>query len=881
MSGQTPPAAASSAGPSTRSGAATSEILPLVDEPERLLHQAGLSQSFRSAPSVPSGAGPDDDASGSADMMLQGVEVPAPPPPADATTGSAAMSGVPVLQATEGSSRRHTMPVSVGRGYQLADATPSALPETFLRTGDSAGRSAHIAAPATVPRPRNVLPIGPVMPASAADIPAAMRALAQNVRPEQRDQFLEALQRAGFRSPDSVVIEPVPSKTTVQPTPGFSSAPANTEGLIEVPTQEPAPRLNRNDPQTATATDPSLLFPPHERSARTGPSTYAGTRSDDRRNSPSDHSQQSQDSSPPAPRSQPGAPRTSSSEGLDVISQVLSSTPFERTCTAIARTVASEIISNRETSEVITANLFGSASFIRQLKDVVTESATAVYDRLEAQRSQSRSTVSHGSQPSTHRSRSRRRSPSPHDSVFPSVSEVAGPSSVASRSQASGRKSRNKDNPDSDSDSNSSDSDVDKIYVEADISDLTPLRPTNELYTEACDFRSYRLQNINARYTAKDRKRMNRFRKDMMVQMRPHMFDGKSPIAVLNFLSEFVEACDVNEVHEGAARWLFQYFVTGTAKDLFKRAAHGGSNKSAKMVQLTTYCAVVQYFLRTYASHEVIARAHEEVSLFKQSSSMKEEEFSQQLLDRAAKCGNVYPDNVLRSYFAEGVPTAIRQSVRQFLSNHPTCDLMQLAQYAASQGDISRSHLKSDDSRRAKRNSDVAVVSTPPQTRGSRRDRGSRRSSNGGAQQSARGSGSSTTSTATRTTATPPAPASAVFAVQGPVAAPSSTMGSYSTSTSGAAPSQPSDAGASGSKQPCRICLSFDHDQHGCPLVPANQRQELAKVREENYNRLRAVGYYARNRSRSPTPGPQNRHPYSTKLGNGARQDARIGQSKN
>ena len=865
---QTSAAVTSPAGPSTRSGAASSTLLPFVDEPEQLLHQTGLSQSYQSAPveETPQPAG-----------MAQEQSTSTQPPPPGPNSEQEATASQPVrLEPASGTGRRHSLPGSAIQHAQLAEAVPNTVVETFSHTGASAGRGTHIAAPATMPVPRSVIPIGPVVPQGTASISTAMRALAQNVRPEQRAQFLEALELAGFRSPDSVVVEAVLS-TTVPKVSGTSQtvdgneAPARTQGTIPVQ----GSRL-----QSLPSADPSLLFPAHERSARAGTSTAAGTRSDDRRASPSTHGSAHAPSAPP-PQGPTESHSPSSLETLDFISQVLSSTPFERTCTAIARTVASEIISNPETSEVITANLFGSASFLRQLRAVVNESVTNFQDQLSSARSQRRSSDSHDLDfPSG--AKARRRSPSPHDSDFPSVSEVAGPSSVSSHRTASERRSHHKDYDSKSDSSSSSDTAVDKTYVKADISDLKPLRPTNELYTEACDFNSYRLQNQNARYTAKDRKRMNRFRKDMIIQMRPHVFDGKSPIAVMNFLSEFVEACDVNEVHEGAARWLFQFYIVGTAKEQFKRHAHG-KKKGAKMVKLTTYCAVVQYFLRTYATDEVIARAHEEVSLFKQGS-LKEEEFSQQLLDRAAKCGNVYPDSVLRSYFAEGVSHSIRQSVRQYLSNSPDCDLMQLAQYAASQGDIARSYLKDDSRRGGKRNSDVAVVSTPSTGQGNRRDRGNRRGSQGGGQQSQRSAGSSTASIATRTTASPPAPANAVFAVQGPVSAPSMTTNSYTTSTSGAAPSQPSGSGSE--KQPCRICLSFDHDQSQCPHVAVHQRQELSKVREANYERLRDMGYYTRNRSRSPTrpsaQGPHNRHPYSTKNGNGnPRQDPRLGQSKN
>lgn len=846
-------------GPSTDHGPGGSIVAPSDPAQQTLLQETGLAGSYNSEP-TPNGS---ETAGNIISMMLQEVALP-PPPSANQTVGQ----GDPYT----------TGPIAPAKA-QPASAGPVPNLTPVFHQGTT---GVHIDSAAVEPRTATVVP--PPAPPPATEVANAVWSLVKNTAPTDRAQLLSVLQRAGFQAPEKVFVEPKPAGPPPGPTVSANATQVVFDKAHFAPSRPAHVPAEGQAAGTKTVSDPSRLFPAHEQSqGRT--STFAGTRSDDRRVGPL--SQDSTQARPRTPASSTVGSRTEASEeSLDSVTRILSSAHFEKTCSSIARTVVAEFLATRGTSELISKNLFESPSFVEAIRRTIQDT---VAGRLppygpESERHYSAGPAGSAIDRLSARDRRRNRSPSPTDTVFPSASEVHGPQSVSAQSwpeppataKFSTKEKQDRKDSEFESDSTDSETALSKVYVEADTTDLIPLRPTNELYVDACDFNSYRLNNKNARYTASDRKKMRRYQKDLMVQLRSSLFDGKNPISVLNFLAEFVEACDLNKVHEGAARWLFQYYITGSAKDRFKRNANGGNKKSAKMVKLATYCAVVQYFLRTYATDDVIAKAHEEVSMYRQAVGQKEEEYAQQLLDKASKCGNVYPDNVIRSYFAEGVSAPIRPSVRQYLSDHPDCDLMALAKHASSQGHIARSGMR-EDSRRGQKTKEVAVVQSTAPTARSRN--GGRR---GHAAPRSRPSGSSTASLATRSTATPPIPANAVFAVQGPVSATNTSVGSYSTSVSGAAPSQGSDGTMQG-RRPCRICLSFEHEQAQCPLIPTSARSTLAKVREENYSRLRAVGYYGnRNRSRSPTPGPVNRHAYSTKLGSAPpRQDARDGQSKN
>ena len=101
-------------------------------------------------------------------------------------------------------------------------------------------------------------------------------------------------------------------------------------------------------------------------------------------------------------------------------------------------------------------------------------------------------------------------------------------------------------------------------------------------------------------------------RKVIDVQMSGVTFTGSDPIAILGFLTQFRNACNHNGVSEGKAVWLSQHYLAGRALNLIQSRMTGtflvvddGGHKEA----LSTYCEVVNYLLRTFATNELIATA--------------------------------------------------------------------------------------------------------------------------------------------------------------------------------------------------------------------------------------------------------------------------------
>ena len=141
----------------------------------------------------------------------------------------------------------------------------------------------------------------------------------------------------------------------------------------------------------------------------------------------------------------------------------------------------------------------------------------------------------------------------------------------------------------------SSDSDEERVpRHRSSKSILKGIRPLNDVFRKATDYRTYRLERTRSRYPA-SHKAIRNARKVIDVQMSPVTFTGSDPIAILGFLTQFRNACNHNGVSEGKAVWFFQHYLAGRALNLIQSRMTGtslvvddGGHKEA----LSTYCKV-------------------------------------------------------------------------------------------------------------------------------------------------------------------------------------------------------------------------------------------------------------------------------------------------
>lgn len=384
-------------------------------------------------------------------------------------------------------------------------------------------------------------------------------------------------------------------------------------------------------------------------------------------------------------------------------------------------------------------------------------------------------------------------------------------------------------------------------YFEEDTATVARFRPTQELYAPACNFESYRLSNRNARYNRADAKRMKSFLRDTNVQMKGRHFDGRPEIAVLNFLSAFKRACDINGVHEGAAIYLFRHFLAGNARTDFEAQLDGPTPEPDDADSLTTYCEVVSYLLRTYATNEAISAAHSELISFRQTVKMTEKQYADLLLSKAGRCGRVYPRRVVRGYFVEGVLEDVRPAVRDYLAAHPAAQIYELVNHATTMGRVAG---------RSSQPSAAPGHTGGPASSGADRSGGKHRQ--GRTVNLVSEPSDSSFGSAMRTDA-PPTPANHVFAVEQGQAAGTSSI--YSTTVGSFAPSNPMDGQEVAAMAPavtCQLCLDPGCPWPNCPLLAhLNPQEKLDFIARRSTNlqqHIQQKQMYSGNRRFSSQP---------------------------
>lgn len=92
------------------------------------------------------------------------------------------------------------------------------------------------------------------------------------------------------------------------------------------------------------------------------------------------------------------------------------------------------------------------------------------------------------------------------------------------------------------------------------------IRPVNDMYRKVADYRTYRLLNASSRYEKMTAKSIGKLLKNIRVQMRNLIFNGRDLISILSFLEKFKFAYEAKDVHESAAMWLFHYFMEGRSQ---------------------------------------------------------------------------------------------------------------------------------------------------------------------------------------------------------------------------------------------------------------------------------------------------------------------------
>ena len=181
--------------------------------------------------------------------------------------------------------------------------------------------------------------------------------------------------------------------------------------------------------------------------------------------------------------------------------------------------------------------------------------------------------------------------------------------------------------------------------------------------------------------------------------------DESQPITIITFLTEFRMVCNNADVHEGDAVWLLTYFLRSKRKCAYQARLSSPEdvrrNRLTTDQKITSYLESVDYLLSTYTTADVINEADSSVHRLRQHR-FSVQEYVDELVDRAVKCGDVFDDNELMKIFVEGLTDKIRLNVQHYWSAHQSIRILALNIYDVSINATHATHKRELGTRRQK-----------------------------------------------------------------------------------------------------------------------------------------------------------------------------------
>lgn len=156
---------------------------------------------------------------------------------------------------------------------------------------------------------------------------------------------------------------------------------------------------------------------------------------------------------------------------------------------------------------------------------------------------------------------------------------------------------------------------------------------------------------------------------------KSHSFEAFHTISIISRLSALKLALDINEIHEGAAMWLFRNLMWGSpaaapnARLCLKPTSSSKTSRANEGLS-RTYPEVVHDHLQTYSTREFSAEADATIRRYIQLSYMTPTQYPSSLATKSLWCGKSYEDYVLKWVFIEGLHEPIRHGIRFYWSTH-------------------------------------------------------------------------------------------------------------------------------------------------------------------------------------------------------------------
>ena len=201
---------------------------------------------------------------------------------------------------------------------------------------------------------------------------------------------------------------------------------------------------------------------------------------------------------------------------------------------------------------------------------------------------------------------------------------------------------------------------------------LVEIEAPRDEFVLAVSYRYYRLDNTSQTYNHRVASRLSRYTKALSHTIRARKFDGSEPIAVLEFLRSFRDACNHNGVSEAAAARLLPYFLE---EPVVGDARNNLSLWEDEFIPL--YPRLVAWLLDENATPRVLREAYLSVTSIRQNSDENEQTYGQRLRRAAVRTGGVFTDKQLKNLFVDGLLPAVRPLMTELASPQMTLTALQ------------------------------------------------------------------------------------------------------------------------------------------------------------------------------------------------------------
>jgi len=190
---------------------------------------------------------------------------------------------------------------------------------------------------------------------------------------------------------------------------------------------------------------------------------------------------------------------------------------------------------------------------------------------------------------------------------------------------------------------------------------LPEIQPTDERFNQVMSYRRYRLNDVNSVLDTEVSRNLGIWIRRLRHQMERNIFDGKRPVAILNFLASFKKALDGERIPEAGALQILPHFLDGSPKDIYEGMM---DDANAGCGGFSTWPHAVQFLLESYATNENIQQAVEDLEDMEMNPKETIKQFEIRITSAARELAGAYPQNALVNRFIRKLPVDARHIVR-------------------------------------------------------------------------------------------------------------------------------------------------------------------------------------------------------------------------